>query len=237
MMRDLMLAGRELAGGHADPRLRSGLFWAVAEALFAALPYGLLWWLLSTLLHGPAPAAQTLIVAAGLLACLMARIACARRAMPATFAGAYATMGQARLRVADHLRRLPLGWFARQRSGAIAGTLVTDLQVVEDIWAHFLGVFFGGLLVPLLVTALLIVVDTRLGLLVGATLPVAFVLLALSQRALTSLAAKVQAANAQGQAQVLDYVQGITVVRAFGGHSGGLMFERLLTYRTCFKLN
>lgn len=227
MMRDLMLAGRELAGGHADPRLRSGLRWAVAEALFAALPYGLLWWLLSALLHGPAPAAQTLAVAAGLLACLVARIACARRAMPATFAGAYATMGRARLRVADHLHRLPLGWFARQRSGAIVGALVTDLQLVEHIWAHFLGVFFGGLLVPLLVTALLILVDARLGLMVGATLPVAFVLLSLSQRVLAGLAVKVHAANAQGQAEVLDYVQGIAVVRAFGGRSGGLVFERL----------
>ncbi|BFO55166.1 ABC transporter ATP-binding protein [Acidovorax sacchari] len=227
MMRDLMLAGRELAGGHADLRLRQGLAWAAAEAVFAALPYGLLWWLLHTLLQGPVPTAQTAAAALGLLACLAARIACARQAMPATFAGAYATMGQARLRLADHLRQLPLGWFGGQRSGAIAGALVSDLQVVEDIWAHFLGVFFGGLLVPLLVSALLIAVDWRLGLLVAATLPLAFAVLAFAQWVLGRLAVQVHAANAQGQAEVLDYVQGIAVVRAFGGHSGGLVFERL----------
>ncbi len=235
MMRDLMLAGRELAGGHTDPRLRTGLLWAAAEALFAALPYGLLWWLLSALLGGPVPAAQTATVAAGLLLCLGLRIACARRAMPATFAGAYATMGQARLRLADHLRQLPLGWFARQRSGALAGALVSDLQVVEDIWAHFLGVFFGGLLVPLLVTALLIAVDWRLGLLVGATLPLAFGVLAVSQQVLGKLAVKAHIANAQGQAEVLDYVQGIAVVRAFGGRSGGLVFERLARALTAMR--
>jgi len=227
MIRDLILAGRELAGGHADPRLQRGLIWAAAEALFAALPYGLLWWLLRALLHGIVPPLQTAVVAGGLLACLALRIACARQAMPATFAGAYATMGQARLRVADHLRRLPLGWFAQQRSGAIAGAMVTDLQVVEDIWAHFLGVFFGGLLVPLLVTVLLLAVDMRLGLLVLATMPLAFAILAFAQHMLTGLAAKVHAANARGQAEVLDFVQGIAVVRAFGGHSGGLVFERL----------
>lgn len=227
MMRDLMLAGRELAGGHVDPRLRRGLTWAAAEAVFAELPYGLLWWLLHALLQGPVPPVRTAAVAAGLLVCLALRIACARQAMPATFAGAYATMGQARLRLADHLRRLPLGWFARQRSGAIAGALVTDLQVVEDIWAHFLGVFFGGLLVPLLVTALLLAVDWRLGLVVAATLPLAFVVLACAQRVLGRLAVQVHVADAQGQAEVLDYVQGIAVVRAFGGRSGGLMFERL----------
>lgn len=227
MIRDLMRAGQELAGGRPDPRLRRGMAWAAAESVFASLPYLLLWWLLSRLLGGGPDAGQIIAVALGLLACLAARIACARRAMPASFAGAYATMGRARLRLADHLRGLPLGWFARQRSGSLAGALVSDLQVVEDIWAHFLGVFFGGLLVPLLVTALLIALDWKLGLVVAASLPLALAVLVLAQQLLIGLAGRLQAANARGQAEVLDYVQGIAVVRAFGGRSGGLAFDRL----------
>jgi ATP-binding cassette subfamily B protein len=136
-------------------------------------------------------------------------------------------MGRARLRLADHLRTLPLGWYARQRTGSLAGSLVSDLLVVEDIWAHFLGVFFGGLLVPLLVTALLVALDWKLGLAVAASLPLAFGLLVFAQHLMIGLAARLQAANAHGQAEVLDYVQGIAVVRAFGGRSGGPAFERL----------
>lgn len=227
MIRDLMRAGQELAGGRPDPRLRRGMAWAAAESVFGTLPYLLLWWLLSGLLQDRLANGRIAAVALGLLACLAARIACARQAMPSTFAGAYATMGRARLRLADHLRTLPLGWYARQRTGSLAGSLVSDLLVVEDIWAHFLGVFFGGLLVPLLVTVLLVALDWKLGLAVAASLPLAFGVLVLAQHLLTALAARLQAANAHGQAEVLDYVQGIAVVRAFGGRSGGLAFERL----------
>lgn len=227
MIRDLMLAGVELAGGRADPRLRQGLRLAVLEAIVAALPWLVLAWLLGALLRGPVPGVTIVLAALALLACLAGRILLARQALPRTFTGAYATMGRARLEVADHLRQLPLGWFARQRAGSLSGSLVSDLQLVEDIWAHFLGVFLGGLLVPLLVTGLLIVIDWQLGLVVAATLVLAFGLLALTQRLLVRLAVQVQAANAEGQAEVLDFVQGIAVVRSYGGRSGGLMFERL----------
>lgn len=227
MIRELIVAGQELAGGHVDPHLRRGLLWASAETVFATLPYGLLWWLLRDLMQGRVPQAQITTLATGMLSCLALRIICARQAMPATFTGAYATMGRARLRLADHLRKLPLGWFEHQRSGAIAGTLISDLQQVEDTWAHFLGVFFGGLLVPVLVSALLLVVDWRLGTLVVAMLPLAFAALALTQHVLGRLATKLHTANAQGHSEVLDYVQGIAVVRAFGGRSGGLVFKRL----------
>lgn len=225
MIRELMLAGRELAG-YTDARLQRGLRWSVAEAVFAALPFGIIAWLLLDVLRGDTTPARTAGATVALLACLAARIACARRAMPAIFSGAYAMMGQARLRIADHLRRLPMGWFASQRSGSLAGTLAADLQLVEDLWAHFLGVFFGGLLVPAFLSLLLLWLDWRLGLVVLVTLPFAFWLLVLGQRVLIIQAGKLQAANAHGQAEVLDYVQGIAVIRAFdweGEASGSFM--------------
>lgn len=227
MIRTLVLAGHELAG-YTDERLRRGLRWSVAESLFAAVPFGIVAWLLLDVLRGSGSVQRAGAAALVLLACLVVRIACARRAMPTIFSGAYAMMGQARLRVADHLRRLPLGWLAGRRSGSLAATLAADMQLVEDIWAHFLGVFFGGLLVPAFLSVLLLWLDWRLGLAVLATLPLAFGLLVVGQRVLIAQAGKLQAANAHGQAEVLDYVQGIAVVRAFEPEGeGGATFQRL----------
>jgi len=227
MIRTLVLAGSQLAG-YVDARLVRGLLWSALEALFAAIPSGIVAWMLLDVLRGAATPARAGWTAVALLACLGARIACARQAMPAIFSGACAMMGQARLRVADHLRRLPMGWFAGRRSGSLAATLASDLQVLEDIWAHFLGVFFGGLLVPLFLSGLLLWLDLRLGLVVLATLPVAFGLLMLGQHVLIAQSARLQAANAQGQAEVLDYVQGIAVVRTFEPRAeAGTRFGRL----------
>lgn len=44
--------------------------------------------------------------------------------MPMIFIGAYKMMGQARLRIADHLRKIPLiGWFLLLSSGDLASRL------------------------------------------------------------------------------------------------------------------
>jgi ATP-binding cassette subfamily B protein len=224
MIADLMLAGRELAGT-TDPRVARGLRLSVLEAVFAAAPFPLLYLLLLDVFQGRVDVMRTLWIAAGMAVLLVARIAASMRAMPAIFTGAYAMMGQARLRVADHLRQLPLGWFATTRSGSVSASLAADLALVEDLWAHFLGVFFGGLLMPLFLSLFLVWLDWRLGLVVLATLPCAFALFAGAQRVLVAQSRRLTAASAHGNAEVLDYVQGIAVVRSFG--RGGPAFERV----------
>lgn len=215
MLFDLLFAGRELAG-YSDPRIRRGLLWATAEALCSFLPYPLLYLLLRDLLQGTVDPLRTAWVSLGLLLSLLARLACARQAMPALFGGAYAMMGQARLRVADHLRHLPLGWLQGQRRGQLAATLASDLQVIEDLWSHSLGVFFGGLLVPVLLSAFLLWVDWQLGLLVLACLPVAGVMLVLSQRLLARQGDQLALASGRANAELLEHIQGLTVLRSLG---------------------
>ncbi|GGJ86943.1 ABC transporter ATP-binding protein [Pseudomonas matsuisoli] len=215
MLLDLLFAGRELAGYH-DPRIRRGLLWATAEAVCAFLPYPLLYLLLADLLLARADPTRTGWIALALLATLLLRMLCARQAMPALFGGAYAMMGQARLRVADHLRRLPLGWLQTQRNGHLSAVLANDLQVVEDLWSHSLGVFFGGLLVPVLLSGFLLWVDWRLGLLVLACLPIAVLMLLSSQRILVTQGNKLAVASAQANADLLEHIQGLNVLRSLG---------------------
>lgn len=220
----LMMAGRELAG-YTDRRMRRGLYWSAMEAVFAAAPFPLLYLLLLDLLHNRFDMGRTMWIAAGMATILIVRILCAMRAMPSIFTGAYAMMGQARLRVADHLRKLPMGWFANTRSGSVSASLASDLLLVEDLWSHFLGVFFGGLLMPLFLSVFLLWLDWWLGLVVLATLPCAFILFIGTQRILVARSERVMQASATGQAEVLDYVQGIAVIRSFG--RGGLAFDRV----------
>jgi ATP-binding cassette, subfamily B, bacterial IrtB/YbtQ len=125
-------------------------------------------------------------------------------------------MGQARLRLADHLRKLPLGWLQTQRSGHLSAILSNDLQVVEDLWSHSLGVFFGGLLVPILLSAFLLWVDGYLGLLVLAGMPFAVLMLLVSQRMLAVQGNTLASASAKANADFLEHIQGLNVLRSLG---------------------
>jgi ATP-binding cassette subfamily B protein IrtB len=215
MLFDLFFAGRELAG-YSDPRIRRGLLWATAEALCSFLPYPLLYRLLVDLLQQQANTTRTGWITLALLASLLLRMLCARQAMPLLFGGAYAMMGQARLRIADHLRRLPLGWLQAQRGGQLGAHLASDLHVIEELWSHALGVFFGGLLLPLMLSTFLLWVDWRLALLVMACLPCALFLLVLGQRFLAHQGEKLAVASGRANADLVEHIQGLNVLRSLG---------------------
>lgn len=215
MIRALMHAGFHLSGAR-DARLMRGLAWAAAEGVLAALPYFLLYDLLRDVMLGRAAPARMLFIALAMAACLALRMLAGRRSLPLIFTGAYAMMAQARLRVADHLRRLPMGWFAGQRAGDLGGRLTADLELVENLWSHFLGVFVSGLVTPVCLLLLLCWIDARLALVALLGLPLALGALAWTQHAMSASAARLLAAGADAQSALLEYVRGIAVIRSFG---------------------
>lgn len=215
MIRELVQSGFRLSGTR-DPRLLRGLACSVLEGLFAAAPYPLLYLLLRDVFAGSATAQGALFIGLAMAACVALRIAAGCIAMPLVFNGAYAMMGEARLRVADHLRRLPMGWFGRQRGGDLGARLTSDLELVENLWSHFLGVFVSGIAMPLFLALFLFWVDLRLALVMVVGLPLAFGALVWTQQVLARPGARVITANARAHAALLEYVQGIAVIRGFG---------------------
>lgn len=215
MIRELMQAGFRLSGTR-DPRLLRGLGWAVFEGLFAAAPYPLLYLLLRAVFAGHATPGQALGYGVAMAVCVALRIVAGQRGMPLVFTGAYAMMGEARLRIADHLRRLPMGWFGRQRGGDLAARLTSDIELIEHLWSHFLGVFVAGLAMPVFLLAFLLWLDWRFALVTVVTFPLAILALMVAQRAAARPTERMFAANAAAQSALLEYVQGIAMIRSFG---------------------
>ncbi len=224
MIRALFQAGYRLSGGR-DARLTQGLRLAALEGALAAVPYPFLYLLLMDVLSGRIELQRTLLFSVGMLACLLARMLVGARSMPLIFTGAYAMMGEARLHVADRLRHLPMGWFSRIRSGDLGARLTSDLELVENLWSHFLGVFVAGLSMPLFLLVFLGWLDWRLCLVVLLTLPLSVLALAWNQRLMRREVPRLSAASAHAQSEILDYVQGIAVIRSFGRF--GAAWQRL----------
>ncbi|ODP31676.1 ABC transporter ATP-binding protein [Pandoraea sp. ISTKB] len=215
MIRDLMLAGQRLSG-QRDPRFVRGAAWAIAEGFWTAMMYPCLYGLLLDVMTGRAAPASIARYTAGMVLCLVLRILCGRIGLPGLFAGAYAMMGSARLRIADHLRRLPMGWFSRQRGGDLGARLTSDLELIEHLWSHFLGVFLSGLAAPVFLLSFLFLVDWRLACVVTMGLPIAWLAMLGTQRAIVRPGARLMRTSAMAHATLLEYVQGIAVVRSFG---------------------
>jgi len=225
MIGELFNLGERLAG-RKDARLRRGLLIAFGEAVATAAPYALVLLFVRAALDRRLTLELTWLTTGGILIAVVLRMALAQRAMSNIFIAAHSLMGRARIRAADHLRRLPMGFFTRNRSGDLAGVLTTDIAFVEDVWSHIIGIFAASFALPMLVGIGLCFLDLRLGLVVLAMLPIALAVLAATTPIFIRQIGSVLEAAADVNARVVEYAQGIAVLRAFGRH--GEVYQRFV---------
>ena len=123
-----------------------------------------------------------------------------------------------RRRLAARLGRAPIGWFSGRRTGELAKVVGEDVSAVHPFIAHAPGELVSAFVVPLASLAYLFTVDWRLTLitLIPVALAVALVPLMMTPERLR-LQREFDAAMGRIAGSVVEFVQGITVVKAFGG--------------------
>lgn len=220
MISSLFILGEKLAG-KPDSRLKKGLLFAFFEACFIAAPFAIVLFILMKALQTSLTLSTVWWLTGAIFLCVLLRTLCAQPAMGLIFTSAHFLMGHTRIRIADHLRKLPMGFFNRHRSGEIAGTLTSDVGFVEDVWSHLLGLFAANFFLPILVGIGLCFLDWRLGLIVLLSLPTAFLMLAATTPLFVCQFGRVFDAAADTNARIVEYTQGIAILRAFGRHGDG----------------
>ncbi|AXG77915.1 ABC transporter ATP-binding protein [Streptomyces paludis] len=120
--------------------------------------------------------------------------------------------------LAARLGRVPIGWFSRRRTGELAKVVGEDVSAVHPLIAHAPGELVSAFVVPLVSLIYLFTIDWRLTLitLIPVVLAIALVpLLMLPAR--TREQEEFDAAMGRIASSVVEFVQGISVVKAFGG--------------------
>lgn len=215
MITGLLKSGFRLAQTK-DKQLIRGLCWSVAEGLFSALTYLCLYCLLYSTFTKQLNITSIALYGTAMALTFFLRIIAGCIGAPLIYNGAFAMMGEARLRMADHLRKLPLGWFDKQRGGDLAARLTSDLSLVEQVWSHFLQPLVYGLAMPSFLLMLLFCINWPLALLMIAGFPFALMTLLWTQYLFSKAGADLQTANTNAQSALLEYVQSIAVIRSFG---------------------
>ncbi|MGH8876196.1 MAG: ABC transporter ATP-binding protein [Stackebrandtia sp.] len=120
--------------------------------------------------------------------------------------------------LAAQLGRAPIGWFSRRRTGELAKVVGEDVSAVHPFIAHSPGELVAAFVVPVVSLVYLLTVDWRLTLitLIPVVLAIALVPLMMTP---TRLREQKEFDDAMGRisSSVVEFVQGISVVKAFGG--------------------
>lgn len=107
----------------------------------------------------------------------------------ATYGLVYGEVKVTRLRLAERLRKLPLGYFGRRDLADLTETLMGDVNRMEHVWSHVLGYLYGSYLSTAVIAVCLLWYDWRLTIACLWGVPVAFGLL-FGSRKLTERQAK-----------------------------------------------
>ncbi|MEU5569000.1 ABC transporter ATP-binding protein [Streptomyces coeruleorubidus] len=123
-----------------------------------------------------------------------------------------------RRQLAAQLGRVPIGWFSRRGTGELAKVVGEDVSAVHPFIAHTPGELVSAFVVPLVSLIYLFTIDWRLTLitLIPVVLAVALVPLMMTP---TRLREQQEFDVGMGRiaSSVVEFVQGISVVKAFGG--------------------
>ncbi|MDR2750567.1 MAG: ABC transporter ATP-binding protein/permease [Clostridiales bacterium] len=152
-----------------------------------------------------------------------------------TYVVAYEQSEGTRIKLAEHIRKLPMSLFNSKDLTDLTTNMMGDVANNEHIMSHGIPQLFANALSITLICALLSIYDWRMSLAVFCSLPISFFVIYASRKLQTSMGKKHVVAKLAASGQVQEYIEGIKVIRAcnMDGEKFGTLEKAL---RTLMKL-
>ena len=194
--------------------LKKSMAVAFLGAVFAALQFAALMLTLDILVGGADlriwPVIGVMVVS------VVGRAACSYWSTNAETETGYFMVAEKRIHIGDRLRYIPMGYFNDNSLGNITAVVTTTLSDVENNAARCLVSVIGGFLNTLGLCLGLTVAEWRLGLLAIVGILAYLGVTELSQRAMLKTGPARQHAQMNLVEAVLEYIQGMSVVKSYG---------------------
>lgn len=128
----------------------------------------------------------------------------------------YFMVAEKRIQIGDRLRYIPMGYFNDNSLGSITAVVTTTLNDVENAAARCLVMVVGGFLNTLALCLMLTMSEWRLGLISIVGILCYLLVTEMAQRALSKTGPARQQAQMSLVEAVLEYIQGMSVVKSYG---------------------
>jgi len=212
-------------------RLRPMIIWTMLEYFFRGAPYGItlyiIWELFKPVQYPGSPLDSCKIgwACGGLLIAFFIMYFVNRKSYFASYEDGYSICADGRKNIADHLRKLPMGFYNSKDPGDIGAYIVTDYANIEMMTTHLVPQFFGAITMPLVLLATLAFFNWKLALAAALVIPLALPFTRLTRWIMSKVGGKHQRIKVQASSRMIEYIQGIKLIKAF--NLGGTKFERL----------
>ena len=131
-----------------------------------------------------------------------------------THAG-YFMAANERIKIGNLLKGVPMGFFNENSLGEVTGVCTTVLGNIETLVPMTLVNIMGGMIGTIVFTAMILIFEWRIGLIAAAGILLYFLIVSSMERKSVAIAPNAQKSQTALTAAVLEYVQGMGVVKSF----------------------
>ena len=129
--------------------------------------------------------------------------------------GGYNASAFTRIKIAEHLRYLPMGYFNSNSIGEISSVTTNTMEVLGDIAARVVMLTTQGILETTMIVLMILMFDWRIGLISAAGVVIFFVINSIMQKAGKSDSEKKVQCDTELISQIMEYIQGISEVKSY----------------------
>lgn len=148
-----------------------------------------------------------------------------RKAVNSTYHDGYDVNSKGRINLAEHIRKLPIGFLMSKDSGELGNTMMNDFSQIEGAFTHVLPQLIGGLITAVLGFVGMAAIDWRMAFAMFAGFPVTLLILCGVQiidkiRGTAHTKARIEQTN-----RLQEYLTGMKVIKAY--NLRGANFKKL----------
>ena len=202
--------------GSKEGLLKKSLLFAFLSGLFAALQFAALFIVVEALVSDNRDS-RFIWISLGIMAVsLVGRIITTYFSTMEQTETGYCMVAEKRIHIGDRLRYIPMGYFNKNSIGNITAIVTTTLGDVENSAARVLVSVLGGFFNSVALVIVLVVFDWRIGLIAAVGILLYLAAAELALRKSERLSGVRQHTQESLVESVLEYIQGMGIVKAFG---------------------
>ncbi|MDC7125098.1 MAG: ABC transporter ATP-binding protein [Spirochaetales bacterium] len=214
-----MLSTLKMIAGRQPVKLARMALISTMEALFGAVPFGVLYFLLCRIMDNTFSRHSFFLFLWILLASALLRIFFSFLNVTVTRKDGTLMVKDLRLRLGEHIRKLSLGFFNTHDVGELSNRVLSNVNQVELIITMLLPETVSTLILSLFVGAGLFFIDPRMALATIITMPLALLILIWARGIMDKQGAALLHSTEQLANGIIEFVNGIKFLKSFNNSS------------------
>ena len=201
--------------GKYSSRIRASYITSFIKGIMMKAPLIFSFIVISLFMKGQMQEKMCLYLGIGLVLCIAVEAVFEHITNVLQSATGYEVFADMRMRLGDHLRKLPMGYFTEGNMGKISTVLCTDMVFIEECCMSVLSELVTFMISQGLMTLMMFVMDIRLGI-SALTVVLAFVIVGNCMMKTTLAHSKTKQEGSESLTEeVLDFAEGIGIIKSF----------------------